>query len=75
MYFAQMATIEARFNPEGCAHFRELAESKMAGRTSDESGVVLILTKAPRSGPTSQRALQHAPNPADANEHDIPRAA
>lgn len=30
MYFAQMATIEARFNPEGCAHFRALAEEALA---------------------------------------------
>jgi len=76
MYFAQMATIEARFNPEGCAHFRALAESKMAGRTSYESGVVSILTKAPRAGATSaQRALAHAPDPRDEHEHDVPRAA
>ena len=31
MYFAQMATIEARFNPEGCAHFGALAEERLAG--------------------------------------------
>jgi hypothetical protein len=31
MYFAQMATIEARFNPEGCARFRALAEERLAG--------------------------------------------
>lgn len=29
MYFAQMATIEARFNAEGSARFRALAEAKI----------------------------------------------
>jgi hypothetical protein len=74
MYFAQMATIEARFNPEGCAHFRALAESKMAGGTSEPSGVVSILTKAPRSGsPRARRPVVPSPDSADA--HDVPHAA
>jgi hypothetical protein len=34
MYFAQMATIEARFNPEGCARFRALAEERLAGNVT-----------------------------------------
>ena len=34
MYFAQMATIEARSNLEGCVHFRALAEERLAGNVT-----------------------------------------
>jgi hypothetical protein len=34
MYFAQMATIEARSNLEGCARFRALAEERLAGNVT-----------------------------------------
>jgi hypothetical protein len=34
MYFAQMATIEARFNPEDSLRFRALAEERLAGNVT-----------------------------------------
>jgi hypothetical protein len=59
MYFAQMATIEARFNPEGSARFRAMAEAKLGMETSPR-----VVADVARSVPVDAPSLADLPQAA-----------
>jgi hypothetical protein len=76
MYLAQLATMEARFNPEGCARFRALAELKMTACTATLDGAAEIRPWPARSGSMTNLDVVGRPSrPVVGGGLDLPRAA
>jgi hypothetical protein len=76
MYFAQLATMEARFNAEGCARFRALAELRMHGCSAKLDGAAKLAPGPASPGASQGHDVVRRPREAAVGQGlGVPRAA